>query len=161
MMTVAEYLAELIGDMRAIMTRVDEMARDAMDEEALNAIGREGIRLWEEMLARLTPPPQLEALHERLCAIATSPPDDEALTDVYLELARRAEAEGLDFLPGITVPDIEEMREGPKTGSIIVAGGISAEGDWEPKLRRALEEGGHPDVEGAIDSVRRLRGEEG
>jgi hypothetical protein len=43
---------------------------------------------------------------------------------------------------------------GVQLGSEAAAGS-----DWEAKLRSALERANHPDVEGAIEHMRRLRNE--
>jgi hypothetical protein len=159
--TVEEYLTELVAGMREIMTAVDEMVRREPDEDTLNAIGREGIERWEAMLTRLQPPPELEALHERLWAIAKGPPDDQGMNDVFRELARRADAEGLELLPGASMEEIEaSVGDGPQESFILLEGDAGNGDEWEAKLRRALEEAGHQDVEEVIERVRRIGEEE-
>jgi len=153
LVTVAEYLHELVRRMQAMVSAVEELSREAEGPEALDAIGREMIERWRAMLDEVQPPPEMAALHARLEEIANSPVEDAFAEATLLELARRAEEHGFELFPGATAAAMEASL-GRKTGSW-----ATRADDWEARLRRSLEADGREDVDEIVERMRALRGE--
>jgi hypothetical protein len=153
--TVAEYLSELVSRMHEMITEVEARSRAlAHDPSALDEIGREMMTRWEAMLADLSPPPEMAALHSRLEEIAAGPVEDDFATGTLLELARNAEEFGLEIFPGVTADSMAESMSA-EPGNDWQAG----DDDWESRLRRSLEADGRDDVDEVVERMRELRGE--
>jgi hypothetical protein len=155
-----EYLEALSRGMQRLVDEAEEevqrLARPFEVDEWVEDQRARSLALFDS----LEPPPELAALHGRLRLAAehtAGVPGEDVQVEDLVELARRMELYGFELMPGVTAESIERELHSPDGGLIDE---VPAPGDgWEAKLRRALTARDHPDVEGAIQHMRRLRAE--
>jgi hypothetical protein len=81
--TVAEYLIRVVYGLHRLLADIQDRldALPAGDDWALDALGQEMTIRWRELLEGIEPPPEMQAVHNRLVDLAWKEEPDLAFSE--------------------------------------------------------------------------------